>query len=148
MKLACLLVGTLAATNALSVSPLGRRAVLGGAASLLAVSRPAFADGVKAAALYQEEDANDSSAGSADVYKPSVKLGAKGASNSMLAVAMPTSSPPSGDYVDCMWFMDANNFKVIAAENYGENGLIRDKSLQANSGVKCAMQRLKPELAS
>ena len=135
-KLSCLLVGSLAATTALSVSPLGRRAVLGGAAAALVIPpQAAFADGVKAAALFQEEDANDSSAGSAAVYKPRIKVASKGSANSMLAIAMPAKEPPAGDYVDCMWFMDAKNFKVVAGESYGENGLIKDKSLQPDTGV-------------
>ena len=95
-----------------------------------------FADASKAAALYQEEDHNVQSLDDPAKYKPSVKVDAKGSANSKLAIVLPKPGPLSeDDYADCMWFMDAKTFKVVAAENYGENGLTQDFSLRANTGL-------------
>merc|ERR1711924_29121 len=126
---------SLATTNALQhAAALNRRAVvLAGTCAALA-PRAVFAAADKQAALYQEDDHN--TVGDAAVYKPFIKINAKGASNSLLAVATPSPGPRSvDDYVDCMWFMDAKTFKVVAAESYGPNGLIKDKSLQSDSGT-------------
>ena len=121
-------------TNALQQHVVGRRAAVLAGTSAALTPLAAFAAADKQAALYQEEDRN--AVGDAAVYKPFVKVNAKGASNSLLAVAAPSPGPRSvDDYVDCMWFMDAKTFKVVAAENYGPNGLIKDKSLQADSGT-------------
>lgn len=124
-----------ASSDALSLTRvISRRTALGAAAAVAIAPRPAFADGMKAAALYQEEDHN--AVGDAANYLPRIKVNAKGASNSLLAVTVPSPGPKSkGDFVDCMWFMDSRTFKVVAAENFGSNGLIKDKSMQADTGV-------------
>ena len=86
------------------------------------------------AALYEDEDHNVN--GDAALYTPGVKVDAAGASNSKLSIVMPKSGGPRGasDFVDCMWFRDASNGKIIAAESFGPNGLSRDFSLRADTG--------------
>ena len=118
---------------------IGRREALGAgvAAATLGVPLPAFADPIKDAALFEDDDKNVAGLGDPAIYTPSAKMDAKGASSSKLAVAMPAVGPLSkDDYVDCMWFKDANNFKVLAAEAYGSNGRSREQSLQGDTGIE------------
>ena len=111
---------------------LSRRAVLTTAAAT-AVASPAFAEPIKDAALF-EDDAHNA-VGDAALYMPSVRVESAGASSSMLAVVVPATGPRSvDDYVDCMWFKDANNFRVLAAEGFGPNGRSREYSLREDTG--------------
>ena len=126
---------TAAFTPRPKVNPLGRRAALATAAAVVTgVSLPAFAEPIKDAALYEDEDHN--AVGDAANYKPFVRIKAAGGSSSLLEVRVPDLGPRSvDDYIDCMWFKDANKFKVLAAEGYGSNGLSRDFSLRADTGA-------------
>ena len=102
-RLAALLLVVAAAptAGALARPHVGRRAVLASVGvAVSSMPRPAHADAIKDAALYQDEEHNIESLGSAAAYVPSVELKAKGASSSLVAVTMPPSGARSvGDYV-------------------------------------------------
>ena len=113
----------------------GRREAISAAAAAVTfgTALPALADPVKDAELFQDEDKN-ADGFDAVIYTPSVKVEAAGASNSKLAVV--TSGVRSkGDYVDCMWFRDADNFRILGAEAFGSNGRSREFSLRDDTGV-------------
>ena len=88
--------------------------------------------------MYESDfDRNDDSLGDKALYTPSVKIDAAGSSSYKLSVVMPSTGPRSAkDYVDCMWFRDASNGKVLAAESFGSNGLSRDFSLREDTGLE------------
>jgi hypothetical protein len=132
LSLAC---GTLAFKPGLQ-RRIGRRDALATAVATVTAAptaSPVFAEPIRDAALYIEEPHNE--VGDAALYTPSIRVDAKGSTNSKLSVIMPKKGPrTANDFVDCMWMKDGNSGLVIAAESYGANGLSRDKSLQSDSG--------------
>ena len=68
----------------------------------------------------------------------SVKLETGGQANSKLSVVMPKVGPRTvdGDFVDCMWFKDKKNGKVIAASSFKSNGRTPEFSMRDDTGVE------------
>lgn len=109
-----------------------RRALLCGAAASLSLPLPSFASPKDDAIIFMKEADSSSQAGP---LQPSVKVVSSGAKSTMLSITAPPSSSLSNDYVDTIWFADANTGDVLSASSFRPNG----KSLSAAASAESTL---------
>jgi len=98
----------------------GRRAILSTAASFSLI-RPALADGDAEAALY---DLDLKNVGGYTDYTPSMVVANGGSSSAKVDLKVPPGPIADKDFIDVLWFRNAQTKKVVAAQDFKRSNQI------------------------